>query len=523
MNAGPFSYKFRSALRTAGVGLALLVGLAVAASAGERALSKEELLNRLETRQAQLRLEQARTAMKRAQVNREEIERLFDEKIETIDTLNAARQHYEEARLDFEQAQIDLQKTRLEFLKGATLVTVVDAKKYRGPEGEVMVSVRIRNDSDIDKARVAMGAEGTDREKLASLLKIDNIIVSLRADAIIGDPFQRIVPELRYGEEATLTYRLLKRTVDQLTVTIAFLESVKEYTVFLKKEATQDLPSINSTQYAQQGQLGTKVRYDLELERLAKTEQSFSLVVLNLPRELPFVFLDPGSGAHITQLKFSNDISKQSLQFEVSIPAKLEEDLIDANIDFTILVTRQQELRTIYALRKQYEDDPIPADAIAKLKGNKAQLILIPKGTGKLDLVLGNLFKEIQQGTPEATIKFNVLNSGTLALRRISPSVDPPLEWEATLAPREVELLDPGDKKMVVLTLVPPPAVPVGEYTLTLACEGHAGSDTVEAAEKDITVRIRRKSNITGTLMLVAILVILVLAIAVASVKISRR
>ena len=75
----------------------------------------------------------------------------------------------------------------------------------------------------------------------------------------------------------------------------------------------------------------------------------------------------------------------------------------------------------------------------------------------------------------------------------------------------------------LTLTLVPPPHVPVGEYTLTLKCEGHAGSETVEATEKDITVRVTRKSNITGTLALVGILVVLVLVIAIASIKISRR
>lgn len=487
-------------------------------------LSKEELLNLLETRQAKLDLEHAKSEMGRAQVDYEEIKGLFDERIVAIDELNKARQAYEQAVLAFKQAEIELEKTRLEFLKGATLVSVVDAKKFRGKEGEVMVSVKLRNESDIDKARVAMGEEEeTSEDRLRSLLKVDNLIVSIRdEEGIIGDPYQQIVPELKYGEEVTLTYTLLRRDVDVVTVVIRFLEEEKDYTVFLKKEALQDLPTITSTQYAQQGQLGTKIRYDLELERLAKTEQSFSLVVINLPSAFSFAFRDPESDAQITQVKFTSELSKQSLDFEVSIPEKLDREYVDASTSFYILVTRQAEMKNIYELTRQYEGKEVPAEEIAKLTGNKVNLILIPKGTPKVDLVVANLFKEVQIGDP-IEIKYSILNSGTLVLRAVTPEIDPPLEWEVTIEPREIPALDPKEKHLVKATLRPPEDVAVGEYTMVLKCEGHSGNEVAEAPEKDFKVRIAPKSNITSTLILVFILVGLVLFIAIASVKISRR
>jgi hypothetical protein len=40
-----------------------------------------------------------------------------------------------------------------------------------------------------------------------------------------------------------------------------------------------------------------------------------------------------------------------------------------------------------------------------------------------------------------------------------------------------------------------------------LKCEGHSGIETVDATEKDFKVRIAPKSNITGTLILVAVLI----------------
>lgn len=496
---------------------------AVEEDAASGDLTKDELLNLLEIRKSQLEMEQGKAERDRAKTEYEETKKLYAEKIVTSDEVDKAQQDYERSVLKYKQAKIDLEKTRLEFLKGATLVTVVDAKKYRGEEGQVMVSVKLRNDSDIDKARVAMGGEAdVSREKLESLLKIDNVIVSLRDEAIIGDPYQRIIPELKYGEEATLEYRLLKRDVEVITVAAEFLQEEKQYTVFLKKEALQDLPMITSTQYAQQGQLGTKIRYDLELERLSKTEQSFSLAVLNLPPQISFAFLDPGSGAQITQVKFSSEISKQSLDLEVSIPEKLKENLVGMNISFYVLITKQAQMKSIYELTRKYEGEEVPAEEVVKLKGNKVNLILIPQGVPKVELVVANLFKEVVQGE-EMELKFSVVNSGTLVLRSVASEVDPPLEWEVELEPREIEVIEPGEKVLVTAKVRPPEGVPIGEYIMVLKCEGHSGVETVEALEKDFKVRIAAKGNITSTLVLVFVLVGLVLFIAIASVKISRR
>lgn len=486
-------------------------------------LSKDELLTQLETRQAKLALDQAKSEMKRAKVEFEETKRLFEEKIVAIDKLNKARQVYEKAVLGHEQAKIELEKTKLEFLKGATLVTVVDAIKYRSVEGEVMVTIKLRNDSDIDKAWVAMGGkENISKEKLTSLLKIDNVVVSLQDEAIIGDPYQQIIQEIKYGEEASLKYRLLKRDVEEITVVMEFLETEKRYTVFLKKEALQDLPTVSSTQYAQQGQLGTKIRYDLELERLAKTEQSFSLVVLNLPSAVSFTFLDPRSQAKITQIKFTSEISKQSLDFEVSIPEKLAGSLVDKNISFYVLVTRQAQMKFIYELTQKYDGKDIPVEEIVKINGNKVNLILIPKGTPKVELMVANLFKEVQIGK-EVELKFDVANSGTLQLRNVTPDISLPIEWQGRLEPREIPVLEPGEKKLTTATITPPENVSIGEYTIILKCLGHSGIESVEAVEKDFKLRIVPKSSITGTLVLMIILVGIVLFIAVASVKISRR
>ena len=503
---------------------------------GKRSLTRDEKLYLLEIQQANLDLDQANVEREKASVELEKVRALFDEKLETIEKLNGAQQEYGQAVVNHKKAQIELDKKRLEFLKGATLVTVVDATKYRNEDNETWVKITLRNDSDIGKARVAMlgDEKELDEEGLRALLNVDQVIVGLLGQVSLSsgrggptgrvfvcDPFQQKVEDLACGQKRELEYRLLKKDIEGLTVSLEFLGTRKHYDVYLKKDSTQDLPEISSTQYSQIGQLGSKIRYDLNLERLAKTDASFALVVLNLPQEIPFAFLDPSSKAILTQVKFSEELSKQGLYFEVSLPEKLKTELVDTSISFYIVVTHQSELKNIFKIKKAHENR-IPPEEIGKLKGDKVELILTPRGVGKLEIIAPNAFKEVEQGEP-IELKFRIINSGTLALRQVTPELSLPLEWEGELVPRKAAVIEAGAKKLFKVNISTPEDMSVGEYTVKVEAEGHSGVEIKEAQAKDFTIRVAAKSNITGTAVLVGLLVLLVVGIAIASIKISRR
>lgn len=494
-----------------------------AARAIRRQLTRDEELQQLDVRQAELALDKARSDMEKAQLDLEQVQSLFNEKIMALDELNQKRQAYEEARISHEQAKIDLKKKRLEFLEDATLLTVVDARKYRGETNEIFAAVTVRNDSDINKARIAMaGGDDSSDGRLAALLQADNVIVTLRGDAIVGDPFRRIIPSLAYGEERTLEFRLLKKDIENVTVELEFLGSTRQYQVTLKKEGQDDLPFITAGQYAQIGQLGSKITYELELERLAESAQSFDLRVLNLPVEIQGVTLDASKSALLTQVRFTEEDSQKKLFFEVSIPEKLSQQYVDADVRFFFLACRRSDLKQVEELQNRYRGQDIPAEEVAKLKASVLELTLIPRGVGKLDLLVPNLFKEIVQGEP-LQIRFSVLNSGTLTLRRIRPELDLPLDWTATITPAEVDELPGGEKGLFTADVIPSADTMIGEYSIKMLAEGSVGMETVEADEKLFSTRIVARSNLTGTVLLVGLLVVLVLGIAAASIKISRR
>jgi uncharacterized membrane protein len=339
---------------------------------------------------------------------------------------------------------------------------------------------------------------------------------------MIGEPYQHIVPLLPHGQNVALTYRLLKRDVEAVTVRVQYLTRSDDHTVFLRKDESQDLPTITSAQSAQQGQLGTQIRYNLTLERLAKSEQTFSLVVLNLPPQIPFTFLDPKSGARITQVGFTEQIYKQNIDFEISIPQKLDQQMVDQTMNLDILVMRPEEVMHLDQLRRTSTGPSLSPQALAPLKASRLRLILIPKGIGKLELLVANLFAEIKQ-QQAATFQFGILNSGTLDLTSIVPSLDLPLGWEGGIEPHQADLLPPGQKTLFRAAISPPADTPIGEYSIRIQAKGYSGVESVEPPFKDFTIKIVPTRSITGTSLLLGGLLIVVLLITLGSVKVARR
>lgn len=507
--------------------------------AADQVATKEQRIARLQTEQAQLDLDNAKVAMDRAEAERDTIRRLYDQRIVAIDDLKKAEHAFEVARLEYRKSRIKLARTGLEFLTDATLITVLSASKSRREDGKFIVNLTLKNESNLSEARTAMeGVEELTDEQLRALLDIDNIIVRLvgeavrfsqggesgrRTEAIVGFPIQQRIDVLPLGETLDLTYELVRKDVETVKIQIEYLGTEKEYPVFLRKEASQDLPTIASTQFSQQGELGSKIKYDIELEYLGEDDRSFSLVVLNLPQEIRPAFLDSQTDARLTQVSFTDEISKQSLDLELSIPEKLDQSRIDQPIKFVVFVTHPSQLRAISRLRSKHADDQaVPEESLNTIKGERVDLVLTPKGTGKLDLLITNQFKEVHQKEP-VQFKFRILNSGTLALTQVTPELDLPLEWEGRVEPKTASVIEPGEKVTFEVDIAPPTDVVVGEYTVKILAEGHAGFETVEGRDKNFTVRVSARSNILGTLGLVGVLIAMVVVLAVATVRISRR
>lgn len=492
----------------------------------EEILNKEERLNRLKLKEAELNLQQAEAALESYREEYESIKELFDQEVVTLKEVNEAHRNYEEAMLIYEEAEIELERAKLNFLEFATHISIVEAKTYNTREGERMAEMTLGNTSRVSQAitsaELISGGEVLSREKIAGWLEVQNIIISLEeSGTIVAEPYEVIIPSLKLGEQKTLTFRLL-RDSPRVGVRMRFLDTERVMSIVLKKEALQDVPTINSAQFSQEGALGTKVRFDILLERLSEEEKTFRLVVVNLPREIDYAFVAPNTDAKLSQVKFTEETPKKLLHLVLTIPEKLSRELVDRTLKFYAFVTEASELAAIHALWQQYEDQSIPLDDVEKIKGNKVTLELIPRGVGELELIISNRYQEIKMGQ-DVTIRVDIHNKGTMIVQNVKAVVDPPYEWRAEVTPILIKEVAPGEKSPVIIKMTSPQELSMGEYDVQVEAQGEVGNEKVESVEKSITVRVGTSTNMLGNVALIGGLIVLVLGIALASIKISRR
>ena len=499
--------------------LALLVLCCAGATWGQaQALTRQQLLDKLQLQERQQRLEQAVQSLETALDELQTTRSLYDSGFVALQTFNTTKNSYEEARLQLEEAEILLEETTLDLLKNATRIVVRDARKYKSKDGKSMVDITLENASDVRDALVV--DPSLTEQDLQALLRVENIFVSLRASPIVGEPYETRISALDVGEQRTLTFRLL-RDEDGVSIVLSYLDVEDErIPVILRKGGQQELPSINSAQFSQTGELQQTVRFDLTLERLSDEERSFGLAVIGLPRRIIHSFVD--NRAKVNQVKFDENKSKDTLSLRLEIPEKLDRAFVGRTRTFFALVAEPRQYAAINALRSEFGDAPVPEDRVEALLANYVKLELIPKGIGKLEVLVSNTYREIQVGD-ELHIRVEFLNRGSVTVQNIKAALDLPYQWQEEVDPLLIKRLEPDERAPVDIIARPPADIAVGNYELGVEAQGQVGNENVESLEKNLTIHVGASSNIAGNVILIGILVLLVVGIGVASIRISRR
>jgi hypothetical protein len=495
----------------------------------EATKTRTQLLNELNLRTAQVDLEHAKEAYERYEAEHKEAQVLFQKGIMSRKELDQAISAYAQAAQALKKAEIGLEKTKLGFLDNATHITILEAKKYYDNEGRRMLDLVLKNTSNLMQAESSLILAGPNLQagprpspdQIRALLNIENIIVSIVNNAAsIGKPYEEIIPVLPYGEQKKVTFELLT-DVEQAGVKLQYLTQQVMDTVYLEKESLQEIPRIVASSFALEGQLGSAVSYPLDLEMLVTSQRNYSVAVTNLPPQIRCFFGEGGS--RITQVHFSQEVSRHNVALSASIPAKLDAGMIDRRIDFQAWLTTPAQLDQVNKLRRQYEPNLIPERDLAALAAARVDLTLIPRGTGKLEILIDNLLQQIK---PNQVVDFraDLRNDGTLPLFNVTPEVaSQPLNWTARVDPNLIERLEPDEKRQVVIHLVPAAGAGVGEYQAEFNARGQTGSEVIEAVEKRLTVQISAETNVTAVAGLVIGLVVLITAIVFIGVRLSRR
>lgn len=401
-------------------------------------------------------------------------------------------------------------------------ISILSAKKFRvdsGTGGQMMVTLQLKNTSTTE----AMPMNATPAE-IAAANEIRSIYVSLldvTDDTNIVKPYEAKIPVLGYNETVDLTFQLQK-DVESLKVSLNYPELTEpdRRLIYLQKESALDVVNVSSLRFSQEGNLGSSVTYDLTLDRLAETENTFQLRVINLLNRLTFEFQDPETQSRQSQVKFTQEQSKRQLQLIVYLPEELDAVYLDNTLEFYVAVLDEVEANALGGGGNNRLD--LAPERIAGIQGGIERFELIPKGVPEIELFVPNAFQTIQVGEPvqlTATLK----NIGTRDLVDIRMVVEVNTEWHYTVSPTVIRALKRNEETEIQVALNPPADISVGEYEAKLNAEVTVENRKVEARERSITVKVESQTQLSITTLLFVALILLVIGIAIVTIRISRR
>ena len=396
-------------------------------------------------------------------------------------------------------------------------ISILSAKKFR-LENQMMVTIQLKNTSTTE----AMPSNATP-EEIAAANEIRGIYVSLldvTDDTNIVKPYEEKIPVLGYNETAKLTFQLQK-DVESLKVSLNYPELAEPDTrlIYLQKESALDVVNVSSLRFSQEGNLGSSVTYDLTLDRLAETENTFQLRVINLLNRLSFEFQDPETKSRQSQVKFTQEQSKRDLSLIVYLPEELDASYLDSTLEFYVAVLDETEANELGGVNNRLD---LPADRIAGIQGGVERFELIPKGVPEIEVFVPNAFQTIKIGE-EVNMTATLQNIGTRDLVDIRMIVDVNTDWKYTVIPEVVKALERNEETEIQLTLSPPADIGVGEYQAKLNAEVTVDNRKFEARDRSITVQVESKTQMSVTTLLFGALILLMVGIVIVTIRISRR
>ena len=395
-------------------------------------------------------------------------------------------------------------------------ISILSAKKFR-VGNQIMVTIQLKNTSTPE----AIPLNAT-QEEIAAANEIRSIYVSLldvTDNTNIVKPYEEKISVFGYNEVKTLTFQLQK-DVESLTVSLNYpeLSEPEKRLIYLQKESALDVVNVSSLRFSQEGNLGSSVTYDLTLDRLAETENTFQLRVINLLNRLSFEFQDPDTQSRMSQVKFTQEESKRSLSLIIYLPEELNASHLDETLEFYVAVLDSEEANLLGGVNNRLD---LPRSQFDQIQGGIERLELIPKGIPEIELFISNAFHTIKVGD-QSKLTVTLRNTGTRDLVDIRLMVEF-YDWIYNISPEVVSSLGRNQETEIQVTLIPPSDVSVGQYEAKVSAKVTVDNRRYEARERAITLKVESVSQLSVTMILFSILVLLIIGIAIITVRISRR
>ncbi|KAA3633060.1 MAG: hypothetical protein DWP97_09905, partial [Calditrichaeota bacterium] len=289
--------------------------------------------------------------------------------------------------------------------------------------------------------------------------------------------------------------------------------------IFLQKDESQDRVIVQSEQFSQEVDLGSSTSFDLTLELFSGTSNMFSLEVVNLPEQISRYFKSQGGDVRLTQVKFTESSQTKNAALQITLPDRSNDDVVmDKPIPFYVLVLPREKMKKLPKLdSKTWTEDEIEA-----LEVGYVRLELVPRGKGDLLVRAPQLYHSMD-ADKTAEVTLNLFNEGSHRLDNIEFKVDLPLNWSKQINPESVSKLDVGLEEKVLLSIDPPDDIAAGKYNIRVRFTAMSNGQPVTTEDKTITVEIKTKTSIFGTVMILLLIGLLIGGIVYYGMRLSKR
>lgn len=426
--------------------------------------------------ESNLRLELQRAELNEAQAlaSLEQMKRLHAQGIESEFVLQRAQAEYDRAVLETRRA-------RLALANELPSLRVVSAIKSRQPGGQTIVTLRLQ-----------------EMERVYDADLVRRYLVSIKdQQSIISQPYEQPLT-LRGAKTAVveLRYRLLK-DVDDVIVLVNSGTKREEIPILLEREMSGNRLQMLSPNYSQEGALGDKVDYTIQIERFSTAARDVQLGVTGLPAGFAHEWIDAETKAKLSRISFTDNQNTIRLLLRVFLPEAASPDWFGRLLSFRA--------------------EASSADAATPL--GTLDLQLRPIGLPRLALSSENLLLQVAPGT-QRRVLLDVSNVGAADARGISFESELPMGFRGEFDPPVLTSIGRNQKTQVALTLTATPEAVTGEYNLRVKAISAARMANVESPE--LTFRIEVGTG-RSALWIAAIIALVLAAMAVLIVRMTRR
>jgi len=283
--------------------------------------------------------------LKKARADYEVARQQFENNTRLYDEKAISANEYTKSKNELLSLEVNYQKLILQLISQQSYVIIDRAVKYQTASGERRVKISVKSTLEGNEEYLSQFKEHFDvftPEMRAG--KVYNIFVSLLDIAdqtIIGSPYEYQIPAIEMEKEASADFELLK-DVETLRVSLNYNGRRDEKNIYLKKDASMNVIDISSMQFSQEADLNSSVTYGLTLERFSTSDDIYRLMVVGLPQQITYEFVDESN--RVSQIRFAQGVNIKRLSLRLFLPDRDDEQIrIDQPIRFQALTLTNEK------------------------------------------------------------------------------------------------------------------------------------------------------------------------------------